>query len=470
MGRKQLEDELNETRDLLNSISPSFCLAKWLQHTLYLQNGMNHSCHHPPTHKIPVEEVKANYKALHNTQHKKERMKQMLDGERPKECDYCWRVEDQGDKFFSDRTYKSQTSWAMPHIYDVMEKGADTDIEPSYLEISFSNVCNLKCAYCSPDLSSKWMEEINQYGEYPTHFKHNNLEAQVDMGRMPIPKKDPNPYVDAFWKWWPELYPNLHTLRLTGGEPLMSKDCWQVLEAIRDNPRDDLVLAINTNLDVEPKLLERFVALAKEIGPNIKELQIFTSGESTGAAAEYTRFGLDYDRWYKNCDWVLSELYGEFKLIFAFMTTVNILSVGTYDKFLKDVIKLRAKYIKHKDDGNVLPCMSNFLRYPNFLAVCNLDDDTKAEVEKRIINVAESYQVGNTKDTGFLWLEEINQLERLLAFMSDDSIGELDMNRSDFWKYVDEYDKRRNTDFSKTFPELETYYKICKTYDYQGES
>ena len=114
------------------------------------------------------------------------------------------------------------------------------------------------------------------------------------------------------------------------------------------------------------------------------------------------------------------------------------------------------------------PC-PNFSCYPK-LAVCNLDDDTKAEVEKRIINVAESYQVGNTKDTGFLWLEEINQLERLLAFMSDDSIGELDMNRSDFWKYVDEYDKRRNTDFSKTFPELETYYKICKTYDYQGES
>ena len=142
-----------------------------------------------PTHKIPVEEVIKNPKALHNTQHKKERMRQMLAGERPKECDYCWRVEDQGKKFFSDRTYKSQTSWAMPYIYDVLEKGADTDIEPSYLEISFSNVCNLKCAYCSPDLSSKWMEEINQHGEYPTHFKHNNLEAQKDIGRMP--SKDP---------------------------------------------------------------------------------------------------------------------------------------------------------------------------------------------------------------------------------------------------------------------------------------
>ena len=51
------------------------------------------------------------------------------------------------------------------------------------------------------------------------------------------------------------------------------------------------------------------------------------------------------------------------KLIFAFMTLVNILSVGTYDKFLKDVIKLRAKYIKHKDDGNVLPIRRKFC-YP----------------------------------------------------------------------------------------------------------
>ena len=88
-GRKSHTDELEETRELMNSISPSFCLAKWMQHTLYLQNGMNHSCHHPPTHKIPVEEIKNNPKALHNTQHKKKRMQQMLDGEKPSECDYC---------------------------------------------------------------------------------------------------------------------------------------------------------------------------------------------------------------------------------------------------------------------------------------------------------------------------------------------------------------------------------------------
>ena len=107
---------------------------------------MNHSCHHPPTHKIPVEEVIANPKALHNTKHKKERMRQMLAGERPKECDYCWRVEDQGEKFFSDRTYKSQTSWAMPYIYDVLEKNnviqQITNYYPKYRKeiIEFYNI------------------------------------------------------------------------------------------------------------------------------------------------------------------------------------------------------------------------------------------------------------------------------------------------------------------------------------------
>ena len=182
-------DELKRARQNLNDISPSFCLAKWLQHTLYLQNGMNHSCHHPPTHKIPLEEVTHNHAALHNTRHKKQAMKQMLDGERPSECDYCWRVEDMGDQYFSDRIYKSNTSWSKPYIFDVLEKGTD-DINPTYLEISFSNVCNLKCAYCSPDLSSKWYDEIKQHGAYPTSTNFNGFEVLKDLKRMPIPHMD----------------------------------------------------------------------------------------------------------------------------------------------------------------------------------------------------------------------------------------------------------------------------------------
>ena len=454
-------DELKRVRDDLNGVSPSFCLAKWLQHTLYLQNGMNHSCHHPPAHKIPLEEVTNNHKALHNTKHKKEAMQQMLDGKRPSECDYCWRVEDMGDEYFSDRIYKSNVSWSKPYMFDVL--GARTqDINPTYLEISFSNVCNLKCAYCSPDLSSKWYEEIKQHGLYPTSTSYNSFDVLNKMGKMPIPHKDPNPYVDAFWKWWPELYENLHTLRLTGGEPLLSKDCWSVLEKIKENPREDLILSINTNLVVQDDIIDRLIELLLEIGPKVREVQIFTSGESTGDAAEYTRYGLNYDRWVSNCHKVLRALLGEMNFTFPFMTTVNILSSGTFDKFIEQVVDFRREYITdHMKQGNKLPMMTNYLRYPTMLAICNLGDAEKKQVQHNLEAIVNKYAMKNHKwkDNGFIWDDEINQIKRLVQFMWKGNVGDLDDNRSNFVKFVDEYDKRRGTNFHSTFPELKEYYR-----------
>ena len=37
-----------------------------------------------------------------------------------------------------------------------------------------------------------------------------------------------NPYTRAWWRWWPELVKGLRTLRITGGEPLMSNDVWKL--------------------------------------------------------------------------------------------------------------------------------------------------------------------------------------------------------------------------------------------------
>lgn len=461
MTKQTQIDELKRERDHLNGISPSFCLAKWLQHTIYLQNGMNHSCHHPPTHKIPIDELAVNYKALHNTKFKKEQMQLMIDGKRPKECDYCWRVEDMGEDYFSDRVYKSKVSWSKPYLFDVLSTGTD-DINPTYMEISFSNVCNFKCAYCSPDLSSKWYDEIKQHGPYPTTTEYNNFDSLAASGRMPISHREENPYVDAFWKWWPELYTNLHTIRLTGGEPLMSKDCWRVLEAIKDNPRENLTLAINTNLDVPADMIDRLIALLDDIGPKIKQVQIFTSGEATGEQAEYARYGLKYDRWYNNCDRVLTALSGKFNLIFAFMTTVNIFSVGTFDLFLHDVLKLRKKFIKDSiKQGNILPCMTNYLRWPQMLAVTNLDEATKSETMQKLEQLIKAHRVGLRETTDILWEDEANQIERFIKFMNHDTVGDTKENRYNFKAFVDEYDKRRKTNFHKTFPNLTRFYDMC---------
>jgi len=49
---------LKTIKQKLDTISPSFCAAKWTQVTIHLQMGQTHSCHHPGTHLIPLSELK----------------------------------------------------------------------------------------------------------------------------------------------------------------------------------------------------------------------------------------------------------------------------------------------------------------------------------------------------------------------------------------------------------------------------
>ena len=249
----------------LDVISPTMCYAKWTQVSMHLTNGMTHSCYHPPTHKIPLEELDKNITALHNTQEKKEQRRQMLKGERPEGCSYCWSIEDTGAR--SDRVYRSGEYWAQESKEDIMDAGASGNINPRYVEVNFNQACNFKCSYCSPHLSTAWQEEIEEFGEYPTTAPHNNINSLGNKGLMPLKvSQDDNPYVTAFWKWWPEMYKTLRVFRMTGGEPLMDKNTFQVLDYVYENPNKDLELSITTNMcPINNALFEKFLSSVKKL-------------------------------------------------------------------------------------------------------------------------------------------------------------------------------------------------------------
>ena len=103
--------ELDKIKQLMPFIedqtSKTFCLAKWHHTTIYLATGETHSCYHPAPHKIPLEELKNNPSALHNTIEKKAQRKMMLDGHKPDGCSYCWNIESMGKDFVSDRHIKT---------------------------------------------------------------------------------------------------------------------------------------------------------------------------------------------------------------------------------------------------------------------------------------------------------------------------------------------------------------------------
>ena len=111
----------------------------------------------------------------------------------------------------------------MQDFEQIRKNPMTTSWTPRYVEVNFNNACNFKCSYCSPQFSTTWGKEIDRYGQYPTSPPHNAPE-HFQGRRRPIPNREDNPYVTAFWKWWPTLYKNLKHFRMTGGEPMMDKN------------------------------------------------------------------------------------------------------------------------------------------------------------------------------------------------------------------------------------------------------
>jgi pyruvate-formate lyase-activating enzyme len=439
----------------LDQVGPGMCLAKWNQVTIHLATGHTHSCHHPNTHKIPLEEIYEDPSALHNTKFKKEQRKTMITGGRPEECHYCWNIEDnvpEGvDNVFSDRIIKSTDVYAgKDQYFNVMYAGWEHNIKPRYLEVSFSHACNFKCAYCGPHISSKWMEEIEKFGGYPTTQFYNNLEHTKHQDKMPIPLKEENPYVEAFWKWWPEIYSTLHTFRITGGEPLMSKDTFKVLDYIIENPNPNLELAINSNCVLPDKLFDKFLEKIKIIQENkyVKKFTLFTSAEAYGNKAEYIRHGMDYKIWLSNCHKFLESVPS---VNFTVMSTYNALSVTSYIEFLKDILIMKLKF---HQEGRSIDLDIPYLDHPRWMSVRILPTSYIEMLKLQVEFMKDNHCNGK----GFQnW--EIEKLDRIQYLIKGDP-EELWLR--DFWLFFNEHDSRRNTNFLDTFPELTELYNHCK--------
>jgi organic radical activating enzyme len=465
-------DNFIKTKKQLDVISPSMCAAKWQQVTIHLGTGTNHSCHHPAVHSIPFDELSVNPSALHNTNYKKEQRKLMLEGKRPGECDYCWRVEDttkndpnQSD-VFSDRITKSAEAWAQPHIQKISSMPWDTNINPSYMEVDFDTTCNFKCAYCSPSYSTTWMQEIKQHGAYNLpSLTFNSVDGLKHGTGLPILQNEHNPYIEAFWKWWPDAVKDLHTFRITGGEPLLSKNTFKVLDYLIENPQPNLEFSVNSNLGVPKELIDTFIEKMSIIQDKkaIKEFKMFTSNEAHGKRAEYIRFGLNYDYWLDNVNRILKEIVDSKVTL---MCTYNALSVTSFTDFLKDMLEL--KLIYSNPDTRKLPLSVDvpYLRHPEFLAPWILTENFHTQVAESVTFMMKNQQYSNwypLAAKGF-YDYEIHRMERLYRLVVE-NMGNTPKNiqaRKNFAAYIDEYDNRRGTNFIETFPELEGFLSFCR--------
>lgn len=454
---------LKQRQKELDAISPTYCLAKWLQSTTTLYNGYTHSCHHPTAHKINIEDIKNNPQGLHNTPIKIAARHDMINGIQTKECDYCWNIENLPGEHTSDRHYKSawdNVKWAQRE--EVVASGTGANIAPSYLEVAFESVCNFKCVYCSPDVSSRWMEEIQTHGGFlmPNGEMMHDLDWLKRIGKYPIHHKEQNPYIDAFWQWWPELYQSLHTFRITGGEPLLSDNTWKILDYIIENPRKDFNLGINTNMGVPHKLIEKLCHKLNQLNGKIASITIFTSTESVGEQAEYARFGMDWKLFNDNIQYFLYNTPPKIRM--QIMTTVNILSAPKYDWFIDWVHELRLAF-GGRPNMRRIGYGTAYLRWPKHLSITLLDEEQKRRFTLAMERIIKIHHEDKSEDANdHMILEEADQIRRLVDFMN--SVHQDPVQLDAFAGYIDELDSRRGTNFLETFPTLAQVYNQGHAY------
>jgi organic radical activating enzyme len=438
-------NDLEFRQQVLDPISNSFCGAKWYNATIWLGSGMTTSCHHPPAHRVSVEDITANPKALHNTPQKKKDREQMIAGERPPGCEYCWKIEDIGRENISDRVYKSKI-YPIHSLQTAAATPVDRDVDLKTLEIAFDRTCQFACSYCNPAFSSTWVNDIKKNGAYTglvsdgrNHFTHIHDSAQL------YRFGETNPYVEAFFKWWEsDLHRTLDELRITGGEPLMSGYTWRLIDWFRENRnKSSTRLAINSNLgsDID---LDRFIDSVNGL-----ELDVYTSNECYGIHAEYIRDGLDYSAW---CDNVIKLLESPVRAVHV-MCTINALCLETLPEFLSALVALKNIYGRDRVNFTL-----NILRFPSFQSPLILPDDIKARYRKNL-----QAWLDYNSDNPVLQEHELNHLQRLIDYLDTVKTPHretFDMPKllNDFRQFYVQYDQRRGKDFAATFPKLKEWY------------
>ena len=453
-----VSDFMSAAEQMKSKLGEGLCLAKWQQVSLHLPTGLTNSCYHPPLHQIDATLLKDNPSALHNTPHKKEQRKIMLRNERPAECSYCWTQEDLGN--LSDRHYRSGEPWAAEHFDRIVNSTGEEDEIPSYVEVNFNHACNLKCSYCSPQFSSSWADEITRYGAYPTSNLHND-PSYFSGNRRPIPVREDNPYVDAFWEWWPSLYPKLKHFRMTGGAPLLDKNTYRVFDYVLAFPNPDLHIDVTSNFSVDEASWNRYISYVKQLcNTNIEHFMQYVSLDTGIAAhAEYIRHGLDFVKCAGRADLFLEEI--PYRNSLTFIITMNNLNILGLKDLLRNILSLRKR---HSTTYQRVWFDTPILRQPNWQSLQILPAVYAKRLQDIIDWMKENLETADRPFQGFKDYE-VQRMQRVLDWMKEGRRLDpeyVKLQRADFYRFFNEHDKRRGTWFLNTFPEMKEFWDECK--------
>ena len=365
---------------------------------------------------------------------------QVLNNERPPECEPCFSLEDQGVESLRQRHIAGVIPEARIVLYpDALSKMSEDYVMPEEIptmELKLNNLCNLKCRMCHPGDSTSW-NDWDQVKDFYTDTGKviYNLVEEHNLENKPL--------LDEFQNnpsWWNSLEKNLPHFRrveFAGGEPLMDPQHYRILDMLKPYGHQ-IEIKYATNLTT----LGKSNRTIWEYWPNFKSVAVNVSIDGYADSYEYIR---------GNAVW--SELINNIKQVQTIPNITRI--VGAVAVQVSNVLVLD-KMIQYFLDDLGIVFYTNMVKYPDVLSIQTLPVELKELAIARLESVKlEVPDFKYVKRHRILLNLTLQQIDGVINFLRSKDESHLWPDTIEFNRRLD--NSRDSRKFIEVTPEFKDY-------------
>jgi sulfatase maturation enzyme AslB (radical SAM superfamily) len=389
-----------------------FCMLPWVHMHLWPAGTTYPCCLADPD--LPVGDTqKESLQEIWNGEQMRQLRLNMLNGIKSPECRRCYELEEN-----NMHTLRLSSNENFKHHWDKVEQtqpdGSAGDVSLNYMDIRFSNLCNLKCRSCGPQFSSSWFEDHKATHGDPGHPKI--LQVRDEMKSF-MDELDP-------------LLESVERVYWAGGEPLITKEHYEILDKWIAMGKRDVRMDYTTNFT--QMYYKRKTAF--EYWNSFEHVRVAASLDANHARAEYLRKNMDWSQVVQNRRDMLETCP---HVYFELTPTVSVYNVLNLPDFHKEWI----------EEGLLEPAniRINILLDPTYMRLQILPEAEKEAIRKR-------YQEHLTYLDQFENIDSVKQdYKNILQYLETDRTKEIPI-----WRFKTlRLDKLRKEDVFEVFPELE---------------
>lgn len=395
-----------------------FCILPWI-HMHIWPNGTTYPCCLADLDYTVGNTNDNTFVELWNSERMRELRLNMLNDKPTSGCKKCYEHEANGK-----RSMRQDQNREAKHLMDRVkltnDDGSLDEVYMSYMDIRFSNICNMKCRSCGPELSSFWVDDAIKMGRYTK-----------DQPRILKIKKS----LDELWNDMEQWISTVERIYFAGGEPLIMDEHYKILEHLISIGRTDIGLSYNTNLS---KLTYKNKDVI-ELWKHFPVVRIGASLDASGERAEYMRSGTKWKDIEHNIQRIKTELPNAELQVSATISAYNALHITD---FLDDWIE--KGWIKPWDVD------FNILLFPEYQRAQVLPEKIRHEIQRKTKRFIAKHDLSKTDKNG----RAISGANALIESVETGKTHLLDM----FIKYNNQLDMIRDEHLTNAFPELRAIY------------